>query len=689
MTLRLKTQLVAATIAIVCMVVMALLALGIARRALIASLEERVLSVAQAVAAGIDPSDLATINDRGSLGTPQYQRLAEVVREVTAANQAGLFPIRWVYLMRPTTHEATSGWDFAVDAEPESSKDWTAPGTPYSPTMDDRTDLVAIPPTPTAIYITDPWGDWLSGFAPVRAGDGRVVGLVGADINHKVITDVILAGSGSIILVTAILSISAYIAAGMSVARLLRPVESIRRFIARVGTGEFDERLVLPPTEELTVIAEDLNAMAMKLADRERLSSENRALSVNVARKEEQLVAIARVDVQLHEIQDIDILIERILLDARRLLRCDAGSVLLREGDELVLAWVQNDMLSKTLSPGQRFRVAVSRIPVGGGSIAGYVAETGHPAVIDDAYAIPADAPYHFNRSVDDSTGYRTRAVLAMPLRTGAGKIIGVLQLLNPTDDAGNSRPGFSPDDLEAIHHFASAATIALERAALTRSIVMRMIKMAELRDPSETAAHVQRVAAYAIILYEGWASKHKVEPARMESERDTLRIAAMLHDVGKVGISDAILKKPGRLTVEEYRTIQQHAVIGAQLFADRETVLDRTALEVALHHHERWDGAGYPGIVEISADHALPAAASAKDVSMMAGTQIPLFARIVAVADVFDALSSKRQYKEAWPEDRVIAEMRVNAGRQFDPELIDILLESLPGFRLVASQYK
>ena len=686
MTLRLKLQLAAAAIAILSMAAMAWVGFETAEDALIDSLEVRVRSVAATVAVGIEPRSLDGLAEPGSERSPGYLALHAHVGRVCEANRVGLFPIRYVYLLVPTTHGATSGWDFILDGEPMGSPDWAPPGEPYSPDPIAPTLSPLLPTTPSSIYLEDRWGRWLSGYAPIFGAKGEVVALVGADIDYKVVTDVLLAGAASAVLVVALVSLGIYWIAGISIVSLLRPIDRMRHFISAVGAGDFGTRLPSPSGDELGAVAADLNTMAMKLSDRERLSRENATLSSDVARKEEQLVAIARVDVQLHEIQDLDILIDRILGVGRRLLRCDAGSVLLREGEELHLKWVQNDTLSRGLAPGQRFRVQFARIPVGGGSIAGYVAMSGQPALIDDAYAIPSDAPYHFNRAVDDSTGYRTRSVLAIPLQA-AGKVIGVLQLLNPLEADGAPRTGFAPDDLEAIHHFASAATVALKQASTTRAMVMRMIEMAEMRDPSETASHVQRVAEYSIILYEAWAARHGVDDLRMESERDILKIAAMLHDVGKVGISDTILKKPGRLTVDEYRTIQQHAVTGARLFADRRSPLDRAAFDVALHHHERWDGAGYPGDVVVDpllvANGTLPGAGP-----QMAGERIPLFARIVAVADVFDALSSKRQYKEAWPEDRVITEMTINAGRQFDPEFIELLTACLPAFRVVAAQY-
>jgi HD-GYP domain-containing protein (c-di-GMP phosphodiesterase class II) len=319
--------------------------------------------------------------------------------------------------------------------------------------------------------------------------------------------------------------------------------------------------------------------------------------------------------------------------------------------------------------------IKFSPISISEESIAGYVAKTGKILNIPDAYDIASNSPFRFNQSFDSISGYRTKAMLTVPLRTSVGKIVGVLQLINPIDNEGQPRI-FREDDEKMIGHFESAATVALERAALTRSLINRMLKMAELRDPRETDVHCDRVAGYSVILYQGWAKRHGIQGLDMERERDVLRIAARLHDVGKVGISDVILKKPGRLTAEEYSAMKEHTVFGARLFGGNESVLDPAAIDVTLHHHERWDGGGYPG--------APPSSGLG-----LKGEDIPLFARIVSVADVFDALSSKRMYKEAWPEDRVLAEMKVNAGKQFDPELIDILFEKIEEIRAASARYK
>ena len=188
--------------------------------------------------------------------------------------------------------------------------------------------------------------------------------------------------------------------------------------------------------------------------------------------------------------------------------------------------------------------------------------------------------------------------------------------------------------------------------------MILRMIAMAELRDPTETAGHVQRVAGIAALLHARWCAAHGVAADEAVRARDALRIGALLHDVGKVGIPDAIIRKPGKLDDAEYAEMKRHTEIGAALFAGLRSDADERAAEVARCHHEKLDGTGYP--------------------RGLAGEAIPLFARIVAVADVYDALASSRAYKEAWPRERIVALFEQEAGRHFDPELARSLVEEI-----------
>ena len=147
---------------------------------------------------------------------------------------------------------------------------------------------------------------------------------------------------------------------------------------------------------------------------------------------------------------------------------------------------------------------------------------------------------------------------------------------------------------------------------------------MAAAHDPFETGPHAERVGAIAAELYHDWALRHGHDPDPIRHEKGRLRLAAMLHDIGKVGVSDSILKKPGKLTDEERIIMRGHTAIGASILADGRGKIGPLARDIALHHHQRWDGHGY---------------ADSGEEGKLTGEDIPLGARITAIVDVFDAL--------------------------------------------------
>ena len=167
----------------------------------------------------------------------------------------------------------------------------------------------------------------------------------------------------------------------------------------------------------------------------------------------------------------------------------------------------------------------------------------------------------------------------------------------------------------------------------------------------TDTGAHIWRMAAYSRALAEalGWSNEHC----------ELLELAATMHDTGKLGISDSILKKPGKLDAAEFELMKTHPRIGFEILSRSHAPVFQLAAEIALHHHERWDGSGYP--------------------AGLSGEAIPESARIVAIADVFDALSMRRSYKEPWPMDRILAHMRDNSGSHFDPRLLQVFLDMMP----------
>ena len=163
--------------------------------------------------------------------------------------------------------------------------------------------------------------------------------------------------------------------------------------------------------------------------------------------------------------------------------------------------------------------------------------------------------------------------------------------------------------------------------------------------------------------------------------------MAAMLHDVGKVAISDLILKKPGRFTEEEFDIVKSHARLGARLFKSKQSEFDEIASVVALTHHEDWAGTGYPGYVDVETGEPLEKDSKGKAIRRKE-EEIPIFGRVVAVADVYDALINRRVYKPAWKEEEVYNEIKKESGKRFDPELVDIFFEAVPMLKNIIEKY-
>jgi response regulator RpfG family c-di-GMP phosphodiesterase len=404
--------------------------------------------------------------------------------------------------------------------------------------------------------------------------------------------------------------------------------------------------------------------------------------------EKEKLEVLTTLGTELNQVKDLDILMEHILTEARRVVNADAGSIYIRDKDQLRFTYTQNEILQKRLPQGSKLIYNIFTIPADKSSVAGYSAVTGRALNIQDVYRLESEVPYRFDHRFDETAGYKTHSVLAVPLKTVREEVMGVLQVINAQNEQGNIVP-FSEEDERMMVHFASMATMALERAQMTRTLFLRMIRMAELRDPKETGAHVNRVGAYSVEIYERWAKEKSFPPEEIQRKRDVLRMSAMLHDVGKVAISDQILKKPARLTEEEYEIMKQHTFFGARLFIDKKSEFDEAAAQVAMTHHEWWNGEGYPGHVDLAATGpGLSFSVQQIKARGRKADEIPLFGRIVAIADVYDALASKRAYKDAWDEADILQTMEDGAGKQFDPELIRVFLSSIDVIRSIQRRY-
>ncbi len=293
--------------------------------------------------------------------------------------------------------------------------------------------------------------------------------------------------------------------------------------------------------------------------------------------------------------------------------------------------------------------VSELRIPYNAGFV-GYSVRTGEPLLIKDAYQDP-----RFDRRSDEKTHYRTTSVLTVPLMNSAGRVMGVYQAINKHGENEQGEAGvFSIQDLERLSLTAvysaktvESAMLNMELEATQREIIHILGEVSEYRS-QETGDHIQRVAEISYMLA-GFLGLP-------ENEVERIRLAAPMHDLGKVGIPDAILNKPGRFTDDEYAIMKTHSEIGYNMLHNSKRKLLRFAADIARSHHERWDGRGYP--------------------KGLAGEEIPLAGRICSVADVLDALSSPRCYKQPWPEEKVKEEFQKQRGGQFQPELVDVLME-------------
>lgn len=406
-------------------------------------------------------------------------------------------------------------------------------------------------------------------------------------------------------------------------------------------------------------------------------------------KSKKKLQHIIQLGVEVSQIGDLDILLEKILNESRNLVNADAGSIYIKEENDLKFSYAQNETLRKKLGPGKKLVYTTFSMPITKKSIAGFVALDGKLLNIADAYKISPKTPYSHNRDYDKLAGYETHSMLTVPLKNNRGDTIGILQLINAQDSKGMIIP-FDEDDESYIKPFAMYAAVAIERAQLTRTTIMRMISMAELRDPKETGAHVNRVAAYSLEIYENWASGEGIPKEEVDKQRDAFRMAAMLHDVGKVAISDTILKKPGKFTDDEYEIMKQHAPAGALLFSGARSDFDIIASQVALTHHERWDGKGYPGWVDEKTGEPITKYINKKSGKPRGkkGEEIPIWGRIVALADVYDALSSNRVYKEAWTEEDVLQTIKGDRGTHFDPVIVDSFFEIYDQIKAVSQRY-
>jgi HD-GYP domain-containing protein (c-di-GMP phosphodiesterase class II) len=355
-----------------------------------------------------------------------------------------------------------------------------------------------------------------------------------------------------------------------------------------------------------------------------------RALQVRETIRATTLTPLARLSEDFLLTLDLDALLEQIIQTAKREARCDRVSLMLVEGSHLRIRAAEG--LDRRVLDEWRGELGVG--------IAGYTAASGEPVIINHGDDNPRFQAY----LMDD----KINSAVSMPLKVKT-RTIGVLNLTNFM-----GRDRFFDSDVQFLALLAGQAAVAIENANLYNSLqtsylhtIIGLANALEARDAS-LSGHSTKVLTHAVQM----GQKLGVS----EQELDDIRNAAMLHDIGKIGIRDAILLKPGRLDDSEWKILRTHPEVGGRIIAPVRHLA--RCVPLILHHHERWDGTGYP--------------------SGLAGTEIPLGARIIAAADTFDAMTTLRPYRDAMGRDHAVRELRRVAGSQLDPDVVAVFLALL-----------
>lgn len=327
-------------------------------------------------------------------------------------------------------------------------------------------------------------------------------------------------------------------------------------------------------------------------------------------------------------------LLEKIIEMTQKSLEASAASILIFNDDQQELFFeIASGPVEKVL---KHVKVNTQN------SIAGQVAHTGKPLIVNDV-----SRSRNFLKNIDEITGFVTKSIICVPLET-YHKIIGVLEVLNKLDGS-----DFDESDLHVLVPIATTAAMAIENTRLHQTIldaykntIVTLAGVIDAKDPY-TRGHSQRVMDFALLA----GSSLTLSPEEME----TLEYASILHDIGKIVVDSQILNKPDNLTSSEWNIIHEHPAIGANLL--KKIPFLEKASKVVLHHHERFDGTGYPDGLK--------------------GEEIPLGARLIAVADAFDTMTTNRSYRSALNVEYAINELKSATGTQFCPVAVEAFISS------------
>ncbi len=374
-----------------------------------------------------------------------------------------------------------------------------------------------------------------------------------------------------------------------------------------------------------------------------------RELVAQVRELEQELAERLRItDEKVHQLEELMLLSsllnssldpafvhEKALEATCRLVRCETASLLLVDSATGELYW------DSALGAGGKELQRTLRLPINDRSIAGWVAMTGEGVLSNDV----ASDQRHFKKAPQSSFGFKTRNMICIPLKA-RDRVVGVLEAINKD-------PEFRGEDRQLLEALGHQVAVALENSSLYQNLkgsfydtVEALAESIEKKD-SYTGGHTKRVVHYSMCI----AKYLQLAPEQLER----IRLGALLHDVGKIGIEDKILRKAAPLDPAEWKEMQQHPSLGFDIMSRVRGLRDVTG--GMRYHHERWDGKGYP--------------------LGLKGEEIPLMARIIAVADTYDAMVSTRPYRKGLEPRIAYEEIVRNSGTQFDPRVVAAFQEA------------